>query len=61
MPGVGLLIQKKKRYLPQHELVEFCKQEGIQIIAHQPLGGKPIAAVNPNASRPGPLVDHKVC
>ena len=26
-------------------------------MAHQPLGGKPIAAVNPNSGHPGPLVD----
>ncbi|EHA27149.1 hypothetical protein ASPNIDRAFT_170262, partial [Aspergillus niger ATCC 1015] len=41
-------------YLPQVELVRFCKANGIYLVAHQPLGGKPVAAVNPNADRPGP-------
>ncbi|GKZ83446.1 hypothetical protein AnigIFM56816_008539 [Aspergillus niger] len=44
-------------YLPQVELVKFCKTNGIHVVAHQPLGGKPVAAVNPNADRPGPLND----
>ncbi|GLA43364.1 hypothetical protein AnigIFM63309_001097 [Aspergillus niger] len=44
-------------YLPQVELVKFCKTNGIHVVAHQPLGGKPVAAVNPNADRPGPLYD----
>ncbi|CAK37432.1 uncharacterized protein An01g14370 [Aspergillus niger] len=39
-------------YLPQVELVRFCKANGIHLVAHQPLGGKPVAAVNPNADRP---------
>ena len=47
-------------YLPQHDLLEFCKQEGIHLMAHQPLGGKPLAVVNPNAARPGPLFDPQV-
>ncbi|GKZ75037.1 hypothetical protein AnigIFM50267_002276 [Aspergillus niger] len=38
-------------YLPQVELVKFCKTNGIHVVAHQPLGGKPVAAVNPNADR----------
>ena len=29
-------------------------------MAHQPLGGKPVAVVNPNVDRPGPLQDPKV-
>ena len=47
-------------YLPQNELVAFCHREHIMPIAHQPLGGRPVAAVNPNADRPGPLVDKHV-
>ncbi|RAK87352.1 Aldo/keto reductase, partial [Aspergillus costaricaensis CBS 115574] len=31
-------------YLPQVELVNFCKINGIHVVAHQPLGGKPVAA-----------------
>ncbi|RAK95380.1 uncharacterized protein BO80DRAFT_368900 [Aspergillus ibericus CBS 121593] len=44
-------------YLPQVDLVHFCTQQGIHVMAHQPLGGKPVAAVNPNADRLGPLSD----
>ena len=29
-------------------------------MAHQPLGGRPVAVVNPNFDRPGPLKDPKV-
>ena len=38
----------------------FSKQEGIRLMAHQPLGGRPVAAVNPNADQPGPLSDPEV-
>ncbi|KAF7590027.1 hypothetical protein BBP40_003415 [Aspergillus hancockii] len=31
-------------YLPQFDL-EFCADKGIHVMAHQPLGGKPVAAV----------------
>ncbi|PWY90021.1 Aldo/keto reductase [Aspergillus heteromorphus CBS 117.55] len=44
-------------YLPQSALVKFCNQNGIHVMAHQPLGGKPVAVVSPNADRPGPLDD----
>ena len=27
-------------FLPQDQLVNFCKQEGILVVAHQPLGGE---------------------
>ena len=30
------------------------------MMAHQPLGGKPLAVVSPNADRPGPMVDAQV-
>lgn len=40
--------------------MEFCKSEHIHLLAHQPLGGKPVGVVNPNASRPGPLLDSHV-
>ena len=29
-------------------------------MAHQPLGGRPVAVVNPNAGRPGPMSDSDV-
>ncbi|OCK74784.1 Aldo/keto reductase [Lepidopterella palustris CBS 459.81] len=44
-------------YLPQSDLLHFFTQQGIHITAHQPLGGRPVAAVNPNADRPGALSD----
>jgi len=47
-------------YLPQQDLLQFCTQEGIHLMAHQPLGGKPVSAVNPNKNRPGPLSDPEI-
>ncbi|OBT83586.1 hypothetical protein VE02_07995 [Pseudogymnoascus sp. 03VT05] len=47
-------------YLPQQELLDFCSAEGIHVTAHQPLGGRPVAAVGPNSDRPGPLLDPTV-
>lgn len=44
-------------YLPQWDLVRFCKENGILAMAHQPLGGKPLAVVNPNIDRSGPIED----
>ena len=46
--------------MPQHELVSFCMKEKIHLMAHQPLGGRPVAVVNPNANRSGPLEDSTV-
>ncbi|KAL9633200.1 MAG: hypothetical protein Q9164_004841 [Protoblastenia rupestris] len=48
------------RYLPQLDLLHFSAQEGIHLTAHQPLGGRPIAVVNPNADRPGPILDSDI-
>ena len=48
------------RYLPPPELLAVCQKEGIQVTAHQPLGGRPIAAVSPKAGSPGPLQDQRV-
>ncbi|MCJ1316179.1 hypothetical protein MMC15_001499 [Xylographa vitiligo] len=47
-------------YLPQYELLEFCNQNGILLVAHQPLGGRPLGIVSPNASRPGPLHNSQI-
>ncbi|KAK2744315.1 hypothetical protein FQN55_006829 [Onygenales sp. PD_40] len=47
-------------YLPQPNLLDFCAREGIHITAHQPLGGRPVAAVNPNTDRAGPLLDSDI-
>ncbi|KAL9593829.1 MAG: hypothetical protein Q9179_005676 [Wetmoreana sp. 5 TL-2023] len=54
-PGI-----RRARYLPQPELLAFCAREGIHVTAHQPLGGRPVAAVNLNADRPGPLTDPEI-
>ncbi|KAF7863784.1 hypothetical protein EAF04_006749 [Stromatinia cepivora] len=47
-------------YFPQHELLEFCKRENIHLMAHQPLGGKPVGVVAPHADIPGPLFDTQI-
>ena len=45
-PAVGLV--ESHAYLPQTELLEFCKQKGIVLLAFAPLG---------HGMRPGPLED----
>lgn len=47
-------------YFPQHEPLEFCRKERIHLMAHQPLGGKPIGVVAPHSDIPGPFLDKKV-
>jgi len=47
-------------YLPQPDLLDFCVREKIHLMAHQPLGGRPVAAVSPNANHPGPLLDSDI-
>ncbi|PYH92520.1 Aldo/keto reductase [Aspergillus ellipticus CBS 707.79] len=32
-------------YLPQSDLVRFCNATGIHVMAHQPLGGKPVGVI----------------
>jgi diketogulonate reductase-like aldo/keto reductase len=54
------LLKYIPRYLPQLELLHFCSQENIHLTAHQPLGGRPVVAVNPNVHRPGPISDPDV-
>ncbi|KAF7943720.1 uncharacterized protein EAE97_005790 [Botrytis byssoidea] len=51
---------KAHPYFPQHELLEFCKKEHIHLMAHQPLGGKPVGVVAPHADIHGPLFDTKI-
>ncbi|KAL2020065.1 hypothetical protein VTK56DRAFT_8869 [Thermocarpiscus australiensis] len=41
-------------YLPQHELFEFSARHGILLMAHQPLGGRPIPAVRGHPDEPFP-------
>ncbi|KAF2175255.1 Aldo/keto reductase [Zopfia rhizophila CBS 207.26] len=43
-------------YFPQFELLDFCKANGIQVIAHCPLGGALSPSVT-NREGPGPLED----
>ncbi|KAH6611493.1 hypothetical protein Trco_001513 [Trichoderma cornu-damae] len=45
-------------YLPQHELLEFSSKNGILLMAHQPLGGRPVQAVR-GSDEPFPTADSK--
>lgn len=47
-------------YLPQHELFDFSSKEGILLMAHQPLGGRPVAVVRGNPDVPPPTEDQKI-
>lgn len=47
----------RNRYLPQHKLLEFCKENNIHVTAHSPLGGAPVGVVALHAGEPGPLDD----
>ncbi|KAL7934078.1 aldo-keto reductase [Trichoderma chlorosporum] len=38
-------------YLPQQELFEFSTKHGILLMAHQPLGGRPVEVINEIAAR----------
>ncbi|KAI1116130.1 aldo-keto reductase [Nemania sp. NC0429] len=44
-------------YLPQNELLEFSRQHGILLMAHQPLGGRPVGVVRAHAEIPRPIDD----
>ncbi|KAK7991738.1 hypothetical protein PG988_000532 [Apiospora saccharicola] len=45
-------------YLPQVELVEFSRQQGILVMAHQPLGGRPVGVVRAHEGHPRPVEDN---
>ncbi|KAI1660619.1 NADP-dependent oxidoreductase domain-containing protein [Daldinia decipiens] len=47
-------------YLPQHELHHFSVQHDILVMAHQPLGGRPIPLVRGNPDQPFPTEDQKI-
>lgn len=47
-------------YLPQHELHQFLVQNGITLMAHQPLGGRPIPPVRGNPDASFPTEDQKI-
>nr|WOD46535.1 hypothetical protein [Trichoderma atroviride] len=46
-------------YLPQQELFEFSSQHGILLMAHQPLGGRPVGVVR-GSNAPPPTADSKI-
>ncbi|KAB5570700.1 putative alcohol dehydrogenase [Coniochaeta sp. 2T2.1] len=48
-------------YLPQAELLKFCREHGIHVTAHMPLGGRPVAQVAPHKDKSGPVQDITVC
>ncbi|KAI1392458.1 aldo-keto reductase [Hypoxylon trugodes] len=47
-------------YLPQHELCQFSAQHGILIMAHQPLGGRPVPLVRGHPDEPFPTENPKI-
>lgn len=49
------------RYLPQQELFEFSSQHNILLMAHQPLGGRPVQLVRGHPEQPFPTDDPKAC
>uniref|UniRef100_L7J3E5 Aldo-keto reductase n=1 Tax=Pyricularia oryzae (strain P131) TaxID=1143193 RepID=L7J3E5_PYRO1 len=48
------------RYLPQHELMEFSAKHGILLMAHQPLGGRPVPAVRGHPDQSPPTEDQTI-
>ncbi|TGJ82897.1 hypothetical protein E0Z10_g5853 [Xylaria hypoxylon] len=44
-------------YLPQNELLEFSRRYGILLMAHQPLGGRPVGVVRAHSDIPRPIDD----
>ncbi|KAM0450830.1 hypothetical protein ACHAO4_006221 [Trichoderma viride] len=46
-------------YLPQQELFEFSSLHGILLMAHQPLGGRPVEVVR-GSNAPSPTADSKI-
>ncbi|KAI0181152.1 NADP-dependent oxidoreductase domain-containing protein [Hypoxylon sp. FL1284] len=47
-------------YFPQHELHSFSSQHGILVMAHQPLGGRPVSLVRGNPDEPFPTEDKQI-
>ncbi|TGZ85730.1 aldo-keto reductase [Ascodesmis nigricans] len=47
-------------YLPQPSLLKFCRENGIHVTAHSPLGGVPAALVAMEPELPGPVEDEVV-
>ncbi|KAK3394401.1 aldo-keto reductase [Podospora didyma] len=44
-------------YFPQHELFDFSSKHGILLMAHQPLGGRPVPVVRGHPEVPFPTED----
>lgn len=44
-------------YHPQQELFEFSSKHGILLMAHQPLGGRPVPVVRAHSDVPFPTED----
>lgn len=47
-------------YLPQHELFELSSKHGILLMAHQPLGGRPVPVVRGHPDQPFPTEDPEI-
>ncbi|KAH9435599.1 hypothetical protein MCOR02_004522 [Pyricularia oryzae] len=47
-------------YLPQHQLMEFSAKHGILLMAHQPLGGRPVPAVRGHPGQSPPTEDQTI-
>ncbi|KAK4445763.1 NADP-dependent oxidoreductase domain-containing protein [Podospora aff. communis PSN243] len=47
-------------YLPQQELLSFSSKHGILLMAHQPLGGRPVPVVRGHPDEPFPTEDPKI-
>ncbi|VUC29168.1 unnamed protein product [Clonostachys rosea] len=47
-------------YLPQHELLKFSQDHGILLMAHQPLGGRPVGVVRAHTDVEYPTEHSKI-
>ncbi|KAK2730979.1 putative alcohol dehydrogenase [Colletotrichum kahawae] len=47
-------------YLPQHELLDLSSKHGTLLMAHQPLGGRPVAQVRGHPDEPFPTENPKI-
>jgi diketogulonate reductase-like aldo/keto reductase len=45
------------RFFPQHELFDSSAKHGILLMAHQPLGGRPVGVVRAHPDEPFPTDD----
>ena len=49
-----ITIDVSSRFFPQTELLSLCRSNGIVLVAHQPLGGRPVRVVRANPHEPFP-------